>query len=418
MVYLNSKTCSFMSFNILKVEDLKKEEDRLEALYQYNILDSEYEEAYDKIVEIAVFISGTTISLITILDTNRHWVKAKIGLGLDELPTDALYFLIQVQNEEFNEVTDALNDDRYNTNSLVTGHPYIRFYAGVQLKTMDGHNLGTICIMDKKPGKLTGEQIKHLKTLAHQVVVQMELKKLNDQLAKLNVGLMKELEKKFEEQKKVLSFFSRFVPNEIVTKHLMSVEEDYDDAELKTLTVLFCDIRGYTPIVEALEPSEAVSILKLYYNIMSDVITSFSGMVNQYVGDEIFGTFGSPFSELPYELNAVLCAIGMMEKLKLLNQQCRQFTQEEIKIGIGIHTGNVITGTLGSKEKIEYSVTGDTVNTGKRIESITQSQPNTILISYEVFEKVKQFINVKHWNPIYVKGKTLPIHIFEVLGKK
>jgi adenylate cyclase len=226
------------------------------------------------------------------------------------------------------------------------------------------------------------------------------------------------MEIKLKEQKKVLQLFGRFVPEDIITKHLEATNGKVDDAELKTMTLLFCDIRGFTSIVEGLSPKQAVIILQHFYTIMSDVISTYSGMVNQYVGDEIFATFGDPFSFPGFERHAVFCALEMMSQLKDLNELCKDFISSPLKIGIGIHSGEVVTGTLGSSNKIEYSVTGDTVNTSKRIESLTQSCPNTILISHTVYEAVKDLVNVKVWTPMSVKGKAEPIEIYEVLSKK
>jgi class 3 adenylate cyclase len=246
----------------------------------------------------------------------------------------------------------------------------------------------------------------------------MELRKQQRELEELNTGLLRELEAKVEEQNKVITLFTRFVPDEVVQRHLKAPGEFINDAELKELTVLFCDIRGYMSVIEHLAPAEVVHILSRYYSIMSDVIISYSGVVNQYVGDEIFATFGSPHSFPPFERNAVFCAMEMMEKLQLLNEELMQYAQGKIKIGIGIHSGEAFTGTLGSKNKVEFSITGDTVNTGKRIESLTQNQPNTILISIVVYEKVKEWVKVKRWKPMKVKGKSAPIKIYEVVGKK
>jgi class 3 adenylate cyclase len=150
---------------------------------------------------------------------------------------------------------------------------------------------------------------------------------------------------------------------------------------------------------------------------MSDVIKEHSGMVVQYVGDEIFAIFGKPFSFPEYERNAVFCAMEMMSQLAIVNELCKDFTDQPILVGIGINAGEVITGTLGSDVKIEYCVTGNHVNIGKRIESLTKEKPNTILISGTVYEKVKDIVEVITWQPIRIKGKTNLLQIYEVTGK-
>jgi len=407
-----------MISEVLTFDDLKKENERLKALYQYRVLDTEPEEAYDKIVEIASYICGTPISLITLLDSNRQWFKAKKGILQNETPRDLSFCNYAIKNDILLEVNDVSQDERFRNNPLVTKEPGIRFYAGAPLINSEGYKLGTLCVLDKEPRKLTAEQKQIMETLAQQVVAQMELRKQQRQLQELNNGLVKELEAKVEEQNKLLNLFTRFVPDEVVAKQLNGQGDVVDDAEIKELTVLFCDIRGYMSVIENLPPREVVNILQSYYSIMSDVISTYSGLVNQYVGDEIFATFGPPYSFPPYERNAVFCALEMLKKLKDLNEACMPFAKGKIKIGLGIHSGEAVTGTLGSKNKIEFSITGDTVNTGKRIESLTQNQPNTILISDIVYTRVKEWVEVKPWEPIKVKGKTEPIQIYEVLGRK
>jgi len=229
---------------------------------------------------------------------------------------------------------------------------------------------------------------------------------------------LKAIQHRIEQKDKILKLFSRFVPPEVITTHLQSEIVGFSDAELKHCAILFCDIRGYTSLVENESPANAVKILNIFYTIMSDVIKDHSGMVVQYVGDEIFAIFGKPFSFPEYERNAVLCAMEMMNQLTIVNELCKEITPEPVKIGIGINAGEVITGTLGSDVKIEFCVTGNNVNTAKRIESLTTEKPNTILISDTVYEKVKDIIEVVTWKPINVKGRTEPLQIYEVTGKK
>lgn len=401
----------------LPFEELKKERARITALHSQNILDTENEEEFDRIVKVASFICGTPISLISLVDTDRQWFKSKIGLDIEETPRNVSFCSHAIQQDGIMEVQDATKDIRFKDNPLVTGDPNIRFYAGTPLITETGLKLGTLCVIDKVPKILSQEQKDCLESLSMQIMDQIKLKHQGKLLQNLNSSLLTELQQKIEFQNKVLHLFVKFVPEAIVAKHLHAKGDDFDDAEAKNLTVMFCDIRGYTSIVEKLKPQQAVAILKAYYSILSDVIHTYSGMVNQYVGDEIFAIFGDPFSIPGYEKDAVFCALEMMEKLKQINEQCKDFVSSPIKIGIGIHSGEVITGTLGSKDKIEYSITGDSVNTGKRIETLTQNHPNTILISRPIYEKVKNFVEVKTWPSVLVKGKSERLEVFEVLRK-
>ena len=160
-----------------------KESERLEALKSYHILDTLYEAEYDRFTQLASLICNTPISLITLLDENRQWFKSKTGLELAETPRAYAFcdYAIQRPNTSF-EVTDALTDPRFAANPLVTGEPNIRFYAGFPLTDPDGFALGTLCVIDRKPGKLTENQLKALQLLAEEVMSMILEKRENEKL--------------------------------------------------------------------------------------------------------------------------------------------------------------------------------------------------------------------------------------------
>ncbi len=238
------------------------------------------------------------------------------------------------------------------------------------------------------------------------------------ELQQNNRILLHDLKYKVEEQEKTLKMFMKYVPEPVVEKALKSTGDSIFEGDQRNIALLFCDIRDFTPMSEDLSPKEVVSFLNDYYSIMTTVVNRHNGMVNQYVGDEVFATFGAIVNYPNNEENAVFCAIEMMEKLEVLNEKYEEKFKRHIQMGIGINAGPVVAGNLGSEERIEYSVTGDTVNTGKRIESLTKEKPNTILISNSIFKKTKDFIKVNEWGPSAVKGKKDKILIYELLGRK
>jgi class 3 adenylate cyclase len=233
-----------------------------------------------------------------------------------------------------------------------------------------------------------------------------------------NKTLMEELQQKVVEQEQTLRLFVKYVPEQVVKKSLQNSQESIFEGELRNVAVLFCDIRGFTPLSENLSPKEVVSFLNEYYQIMTEVVKQHNGLVIQFVGDEIFAAFGALELYQDNETKAVFCALKMMDILPQLNIKYRERFKTEIKIGIGINYGEVVAGNLGSEDRIRYSVTGDTVNTGKHIETLTRDCPDSILISDSIYQGVKHLIRAKAWEPLFVKGKKEKIMVYEVLGLK
>lgn len=407
-----------MNTSLTLFEEFEKEKKDLASFYELEILGAEPYPDYDNIVKLSCHICQAPIALLSLADKSRIWFKDNSRWQDDDNVPKPFPGLSSIPANEIIEVPDTLFDKRFKDHPLVTKYPFARFYAEVPLIATGGIKLGTLCILDTVPKTLTAHQKDGLQTLARQIIIQVELKLQKRQLKQLNTGLLKDMQQRIEQKDKILTLFARFVPPEVINQHLQSEIVGFSDAELKHCAILFCDIRGYTSLVENEPPANAVKVLNVFYTVMSDVIKTFSGMVVQYVGDEIFAIFGKPFSFPEYERNAVFCAMEMMNQLTIVNELCKDFTHAPVKIGIGINAGQVITGTLGSDVKIEYCVTGNNVNIAKRIESLTTEKPGSILISETVYKEVKDIVDVLKWKPIKVKGMTERLQIYEVTGKK
>ena len=151
--------------------------ERVSALQKYAILDSEPEQAFDDLTLLASYVCKTPIALISLIDENRQWFKAKIGISATETSRDIAFCSTAIQQPDVFVVPDALQDERFRTNPLVISEPNIRFYAGAPLINEDGHALGTLCVIDETPRELGADQRTALKALSRLVLMQMEFRR-------------------------------------------------------------------------------------------------------------------------------------------------------------------------------------------------------------------------------------------------
>lgn len=161
----------------LRPPTLPDEPERLQALAQYEILDTQPEQAFDDLALLASHICGTPIAMVSLIDADRQWFKARVGIDLPETPRDVAFCAHAIADVDVMLVPDALADERFAANPLVLHDPKIRFYAGAPLRVSDGHALGTLCVIDRVPRQLSAEQRRALEALSRQVTAQLELRR-------------------------------------------------------------------------------------------------------------------------------------------------------------------------------------------------------------------------------------------------
>jgi PAS domain S-box-containing protein len=217
-------------------------------------------------------------------------------------------------------------------------------------------------------------------------------------------------------QLRTLNLFTKYVPEAVVEKGLAAHGGSLFHGERLEIVALFCDMRGFTSLSENLDPDTVVKMLNTYYTIMVEVINSYKGTVVQFVGDEIFAVFGAPLPIEDCVESALRCALAMVERLKDINAKIANVIGQDINVGIGLNFGPVIACNLGSEERISYAVTGDTVNTAKRIETLAKNGKDSILFGESIYKNAHHLVITQALPAMLLKGKKTEIKVFEVLG--
>lgn len=221
-----------------------------------------------------------------------------------------------------------------------------------------------------------------------------------------------------KEKKRIKNSFGRYLAPDLVQELIQNPQMLSLGGEKKFLTVLFSDIRGFTSISERLEPEALVSFLNEYMSIMSTIILNYSGFLDKFIGDAIMAVYCAPIVRQDHALLACRAALDMRTALAGINRNLHQKNFPQIKIGIGINSGEMIVGNMGSRERMDYTVLGDNVNLASRLEGITKVYGVDVVISEHTCQLVHDEFVVRELDMVRVKGKTQPVKIFELMGRK
>jgi len=228
----------------------------------------------------------------------------------------------------------------------------------------------------------------------------VDLAEVNDDLEKRN-GLIRQV-------------FGRYMSDEIVTNLLESPQSLNLGGERRKITILVSDLRGFTSIAERLSAEEVISILNIYLQNMSDIILKYQGAINEFMGDGILVLFGAPTERHDDNIRAIACAVEMQLAMTPVNQRLKKLGFPQLEMGIGINTGLVVLGNIGSEKRAKYGVVGSEVNLTYRIESYTIG--GEILISESTFQEVGHLVSVRGQKKVQPKGVKNPIILYNIGG--
>jgi adenylate cyclase len=244
------------------------------------------------------------------------------------------------------------------------------------------------------------DDLELLKAIGSQMAMIIEQASLNEQI---------------REEERMRSRLERFLPPQVVDMILRGGQETKDyimEPKDLTATILFTDIIGFTRLSERMPPRKVNMLLNQFFSRMSDIVFKYDGMLDKYVGDGLMAVFGAPMEKENDAERAIRAALEMRRELSAMMNKAG--AERKFNIRIGINTGRVLAGNIGSPKRMDYTVIGDAVNTSSRLESL--AEPNQILIGEGTYLHVKGKFNIRSVGSKRVKGKRAEILAYEILG--
>ncbi|MDH3722757.1 MAG: adenylate/guanylate cyclase domain-containing protein [Desulfobacteraceae bacterium] len=239
--------------------------------------------------------------------------------------------------------------------------------------------------------------------------------KSSDEVGQLT-GAFNEMMEGLRQRDFIRDTFGRYVTKEVVKELLDTSDGLKLGGEIREVTIMLSDLRGFTPIAEQLRPDQVIEVLNSYLSQMSKIIGQYKGTINEFIGDAILTFFGAPVKYGDSPARAVACALAMQLGMEEVNRKNNEKGLPPLYMGIGINTGDVIVGNIGSKERAKYGVVGHNINLTSRVEGATIG--GQILITPSTHEKIKDLLIVRSVRSIRFKGVEENIDLYDVIGMK
>ncbi len=339
------------------------EVERIEELRQYRILDTEPEGEYDDLVLLASNICGTPIALMSLVDTQRQYFKSRIGLDATETPRDVAFCAHAILQKELMVVPDALQDQRFAENPLVTADPNIRFYAGAPLITPMGRAMGTLCVIDRVPRTLNESQQEALQALGRQVVALLQLRMAKEQAEQASEAKSELLASLRAEQERserlLLSLFPKSIADRLKNEPPTCIAEEYSD-----VTILFASVHDFWHIAGSRPPEHFIELLNQVFSLFDRLADQHGVQKIKTIGDTYMAVCGLPEPRSDHAESIAEMALSMQREIAAVETDAR----ETFRVRLGIHSGSAIAGVVGIN-KLAYDLWGPAVNLASQMES-------------------------------------------------
>lgn len=219
------------------------------------------------------------------------------------------------------------------------------------------------------------------------------------------------------QMKNVLGSFQRYMPTALVKRLIASNKIAVVGGEIKRLTLVFTDIQNFTQLSENIHPQELMQYLSRYFQVMTKVIIEMNGTIDKYIGDGVMAFWGAPVDDPEHACHTCQAVLQIQQVLRQLNEEWRLENKPEVVTRMGINTGNVVVGNVGSDDKLNYTSLGDAVNLASRLESLNKVYRTTIMVSEFTYAAVKNQFEFRLLDKVAAKGKRQGMYIYELLGE-
>lgn len=373
------------------------EAERLEELRQYRILDTLPEPEYDDVVYLASRICGTPIALVSLVDQDRQYFKARVGLEASETPRDVAFCAHAILQSGLLVVNDAKADRRFADNPLVKSDPTIRFYAGAPLVTPAGHAMGTLCVIDRVPRTLDESQRESLRALGRQVEALLSLRRAKheaDRAGRTKDELLQRLRAEREQSERLLlSLFPKPIADRLRAEPQACIVEEYAEA-----TLLLCNVDDFWEVVGARPPTQIIELLNQVFSLFDRLAEQAGVQKIKTISNSYLAVCGVP-ERRPDHAEAVAdLALSMQREITAIATGSRT----PFSVRIGVHSGPVVAGVVGI-HKLAYDVWGPAVDTVNQMEAL--GVPGGIQVSAATHALLEHGFLLEPRGEFYVRGQ-------------